>query len=74
MKTIWSPSHSPPTELIVDDDVKAALDFLYANVEAAKLVAVAEAVADLAGILWGHYDGEPIEALQLRTLSSQALI
>jgi hypothetical protein len=50
-------------ELVFDVDARAVFEFMLANVPAAKLVAVANAVAQIAPVLWGHYKSEEVRAL-----------
>ena len=52
--------------LEIDPDVKATLAFMQRNVPAARLVAVAEAAAKIASIIWGQYETEDIAALRLQ--------
>lgn len=52
-------------ELLIDDDVKAVAEFMQQHVPAAKLASLASAVAELAPLLWGRYDREPVTALYL---------
>lgn len=53
-------------ELKIDDDVKAVAEFMQRNVKTARLVSVAQSVADLAPILWKRYEKEDVSALLLR--------
>jgi hypothetical protein len=41
----------PEMEIVVDDNVRAVCEFMLANMEAAKLASVANAVAQLAPVL-----------------------
>jgi hypothetical protein len=47
-------------ELVLEKDVQAVCEFMLANMSAAKLVSVANAVAQLAPVLWGHYPREEV--------------
>lgn len=51
-------------DLAIDADVKRVAEYMLESVEAAKLLSVAQAVAQLAPILWGHH-----ERLEVRTLA-----
>ena len=55
-------------ELIIDDDVKSVAEFMQSCSPATKLVSVAEAVANIAPILWGQYESQAISALRLAPL------
>lgn len=52
-------------QLQFDPDVQAVAEFMQRNIEAARLVSVAAAVAALAPILWGRYAAEPVVPLAL---------
>lgn len=56
----------------VDDDVRTVAAFMMANMPAARLVAVAKAIGEMAPLLWGHYTPEPIQALRLRRSPNSA--
>ncbi len=58
--------------LEIDPDLKAVAEFMQGSLPAARLVAVAQSVAAIAPILWGHYGGEPIQAMRLVAASSSA--
>jgi hypothetical protein len=51
--------------LDVDRDVQATLEFMKSNVDATRLVGVAERLPEMARLLWGHFQQEPITALHL---------
>ncbi len=53
-------------ELQVDEHVEKVIAFMQTNLPAAKLVAVANAIKELATPLWGHYEREEIVPLSLR--------
>lgn len=54
-------------ELHIDEDLKRVIGFMQTHVPAAKLVAVANSVKELAMPLWGHHQGENIRvAISLR--------
>jgi hypothetical protein len=53
--------------LKIDADVAAVASFMQATLPAAKLVAVAQAIGELAPLLWRHYDRESIRPLELAT-------
>lgn len=52
-------------ELSLDADVKRVLSFIMSSVEVSKCVSVAEAVAQLAPLLWGHHERTELRALSL---------
>jgi hypothetical protein len=53
-------------ELVIDSDVKRVAEYMLENVEAAKLLSVANAVAQLAPLLWGHHERVEVRALALQ--------
>lgn len=55
-----------PRELIIDADVRLVASYLMDTIEASKLVSVAEAVAQLAPLLWGHHERTDVRALKLQ--------
>ena len=57
-------------ELLVDSDLKAVIEFMQGHLPAAKLVAVANAVAKIAPALWGHFEAEDIAALRLVSVNA----
>lgn len=54
------------SRVVLDDDVQAVLEFMQRRVAAQKLVGVARAVADVAPILWGHFDADAVRCLGLQ--------
>lgn len=50
-----------------DSDVEAVARFMQANIAAAKLVPVAEAIASLAPALWGRYGRDALVTLTLES-------
>jgi hypothetical protein len=56
--------------LAVDQDVKEVLEFMQRRFAAARLCSVAAGVAQIAPILWGRYEGEPIDPLRLEEENS----
>jgi hypothetical protein len=54
------------TQLEIDPDVKAVASFMQEQLTADRLVAVAEALAGLAPVLWGHFQRSEVRALSLR--------
>lgn len=55
----------PETIAVIDPDVHLVLEFMQRNLQCSRMVSVAEAVAKLAPILWGHYDAEGLAPLTL---------
>jgi len=60
-----APADPSACELSMDQHVKLVAEFMRAHVPAAKLVNVAQALAELAPILWGKYEREEVRALAL---------
>lgn len=54
-------------DLILDEDVKAVVEFMQRRITAARLVAVATGVAALAPLLWGKYQPESVDVLRLES-------
>jgi hypothetical protein len=52
--------------LDIDPDLAATLEFMQTRIPTEKLTSVAEAVAHLGKLLWGHHPCSTIEALRLR--------
>jgi hypothetical protein len=55
-----------PIQFEVDSDSSAVLEFMVRHVPASKLLAVAEAVAKLAPVLWSHHPRDEVRALNLK--------
>ncbi len=53
--------------LEVDSDVLAVVAFLQTHVAASRLVAVADGLAAIAPLLWGKYQPESVQVIQLAT-------
>ena len=53
------------TNLVLDDDVHRVIEFMQAEIPAARLVAVAAGIAQLAPIVWEEYQQEKIQAFRL---------
>ena len=49
----------------VDSDVQAVLEFMHGRIQACKLVGVAEALPEMARLLWGHNPQEPVRTISL---------
>lgn len=54
-----------PATIEVDENVQAVAAYMVASVPAARLVAVARAIGEMAPLLWGQYPQEQISALRL---------
>ena len=52
-------------DLIADQDVQSVVEFIQRSVPATRLVSVANAVAGIAPLLWGHHKAEEVLPLQL---------
>ena len=51
--------------IAIDPDVKAVAEFMQSSLPAARLRSVAERVAALAPLLWGHFPAEEVRAIAL---------
>jgi hypothetical protein len=51
--------------LVVDKDVKAVLEFMWANTPPAKVIGVAEVIPQLARLLWSTDPQEPFSPIRL---------
>lgn len=56
----------------IDADVQRVCEFMQRDISAHRLKAVADGVACLAPLLWGHYQAEVVAVLQLRELPISA--
>jgi len=54
-------------ELKIDEDLKAVAEFMQKNIPASRLVGIANGLAGIAPILWGHHEREGILPLVLRS-------
>ena len=52
-------------ELVVDRDVKAVLEFMWANTPPPKVLGVAEVIPQFARILWATEPQEPFSSIRL---------
>jgi hypothetical protein len=52
-------------EVVIDRDVEAVAEFMQRNVPTKKLKGVAHRLAELAGLLWDHFDPEDVEPMRL---------
>ena len=52
-------------DLNIDPNLKAVAEFMQERLPANQLVAVANGLATIAPLLWGHYKGEEIVPLRL---------
>jgi hypothetical protein len=52
-------------EIEIDSDVKLVAEFMQSSIPAARLRSVADAIAALAPLLWGHYPAEEVRAIAL---------
>jgi hypothetical protein len=52
-------------ELILDEHIKAVLEFMQGQIPASKLVGVAERMPQIAKLLWDRYPQEAVDALSL---------
>lgn len=60
-------------QLVVDDNVKAVLEFMQVNIPASKLCGVADSLPQIVRLLWGHFPQEPCQCLSL-TLEKQTML
>jgi hypothetical protein len=63
---------TPVVHIKMDADLAAVASFMQATLPAAKLVHVAQAIGELAPLLWRRYGSEPIDPLELRASSDQS--
>jgi hypothetical protein len=52
-------------QIALNEDVKAVLEFMQANIETVKLVGVADSLPQLARLLWDGFPQEPCTAISL---------
>ena len=52
-------------EVMIDPDLNAVAEFMQRTVPAARLVGVANKLAEIAGLLWGHHAPGDVIAMQL---------
>jgi hypothetical protein len=57
------------SDWVVDKDVQLVLEMMQRRIPAARLVGVAQAVAQLSPMLWGHFEAEPVRAVEFRAPS-----
>jgi len=53
------------TELVLDNDVRAVMEFMQQKIPAEKLLGVAESLPGLARLLWVKFQQEPVQAVSL---------
>lgn len=53
------------TELLMDKDLRAVVEFMQDSIPACKLVGLSETLPQLARLLWGHFQQEPVKPLEL---------
>ena len=52
-------------ELVLNEETKAVLEFMQANIPSSKLLGVADSIPNVARLLWSGYPQEPLKILQL---------
>ena len=52
-------------EVMIDPDVKAVVEFMDRHVPTSKRMGVANRLAEVAALLWGHYDPSDVHAMRL---------
>ena len=52
-------------QFVIDEHVKAVLEFMQENVPASKLIGVAESVPQMARLLWDRFQQEPFSSISL---------
>lgn len=57
----------------IDPNVQAVADYMQQHVPATKLVGVANRLAEVAGLLWGHHEPEDVSAMRLIRSDPSAL-
>jgi len=58
-------------DCVLDEDVKAVAEFMQNQIPASRLVAVAQAVAQIAPLMWSRYQFNPPEEVDAIRLVSQ---
>jgi hypothetical protein len=53
--------------MIVDEDVRAVAQFMQERLPASRLVPVADGIAAIAPLLWGHFQREEVRTLRLKS-------
>jgi len=53
-------------EVKIDHDVQVVAEFMQRNIPTAKLAGVANRLSQIASILWGHFEPDDVEGLQLK--------
>lgn len=46
--------------VVLNEHVKAVLEFMQSNIPASKLIGAAEKLPEMARLLWGHFPQEPV--------------
>lgn len=64
-QAVSQPRIGTKCDLEMDADLKLVMEFMRENLPASKLVGVAQALAAVAPVLWGHYEREEVRALTL---------
>jgi hypothetical protein len=54
------------TELLMDNDLRAVVEFMQENLESQKLVGIADSLPGIARLLWGDVAQEPVKAISVR--------
>jgi len=52
-------------EFKVDEHLQLVLEFMQSNFPASKLIGIAEKLPEMARLLWGHFEQEPVCSLLL---------
>lgn len=52
--------------LVVDEHLRATLEFMQASIPEAKLIHIADRIPELARLLWGQFPQEPLSVLTLQ--------
>ena len=53
-------------KITLDEHLQSVLEYMQQNIPTGKLVGVAEALPDMARLLWSRYSQEPFHAIELR--------
>ncbi len=56
-------------EVVIDPDVKAVADFMERAVPAGKRMGVANRLAEISSLLWGHLAAEDVAPMQLQKIA-----
>jgi hypothetical protein len=62
--------HRDRVEFVMDEHVKAVLEFMQENIPTAKLIGIADCLPQMGRLLWGKYRQEPFDSLRIESESA----